>query len=95
MEEQIDIQVKYDGYIQRQMKQVKDFKKLEARKLPQDFDYGVVGSLRMEAIQKLNQFQPISIGQASRLSGVSPADITVLVVYMEQYYRKDQQNESN
>ena len=89
VQEQIDIQVKYDGYIQRQMKQVQDFKKMEARKLPQNFDYSVVGSLRMEAIQKLNQMQPISIGHASRLSGVSPADITVLVVYMEQYYRKE------
>lgn len=90
VQEQIDIQVKYDGYIQRQMKQVQDFKKMEARRLPQNFDYSVVGSLRIEAVQKLNKFQPISIGHASRLSGVSPADITVLVVYMEQYYRKDQ-----
>lgn len=95
VQEQIDIQVKYDGYIQRQMKQVRDFKKMEARKLPQNFDYSMVGSLRTEAIQKLNSHQPISIGHASRLSGVSPADITVLLVYMEQYYRKEKNNESN
>ena len=87
--EQINIQVKYDGYIQRQMKQVKEFKKMEKRKLPLEFDYSVVGSLRKEAVQKLNLIQPISIGHASRISGVSPADITVLLIYMEQNYRKE------
>lgn len=87
--EQINIQVKYDGYIQRQMKQVKEFKKMEKRKLPLNFDYSLVGSLRKEAVQKLNLIQPISIGHASRISGVSPADITVLLIYMEQNYRKE------
>ena len=87
--EQINIQVKYEGYIQRQMKQVKEFKKMEKRKLPLNFDYSVVGSLRKEAVQKLNLIQPISIGHASRISGVSPADITVLLIHMEQNYRKE------
>ena len=85
--EQVNILVKYDGYISRQMKQVEDFKKLENKKLPENFDYSVVPSLRKEAIQKLNLLQPISIGQASRISGVSPADISVILVYMEQLYR--------
>ena len=87
--EQINIQVKYDGYIQRQMKQVAEFRKMEKRKLPLNFDYSVVGSLRKEAVQKLNAIQPISIGHASRISGVSPADITVLLIHMEQHYRKE------
>ena len=80
--EQVNIHVKYDGYIKRQMKQVKEFKRLENKKLPQDFDYSQVKSLRIEAVQKLNLYQPINIGQASRISGVSPADISVLLVYM-------------
>ena len=82
MIEQVNIHVKYDGYIKRQMKQVKEFKRLENKKLPQDFDYSQVKSLRIEAVQKLNLYQPINIGQASRISGVSPADISVLLVYM-------------
>ncbi len=86
--EQVNILVKYDGYISRQMKQVSDFKKLENKRLPDNFDYSIVPSLRNEAVQKLNQLQPISIGQASRISGVSPADISVILVYMEQAYRK-------
>ncbi|MCI9532636.1 MAG: tRNA uridine-5-carboxymethylaminomethyl(34) synthesis enzyme MnmG [Lachnospiraceae bacterium] len=86
--EQVNIHVKYDGYIQRQLKQVKEFKRLEHRKLPQDFDYGKVKSLRIEAAQKLNLYKPLNIGQASRISGVSPADISVLLVYMEQAGRK-------
>lgn len=83
--EQVNIHVKYDGYIKRQLKQVKEFKRLEHKKLPQDFDYGQVKSLRTEAVQKLNLYQPINIGQASRIAGVSPADISVLLVYMDQY----------
>ena len=79
--EQVNIRIKYDGYIRRQLKQVEHFKKAEKKKLPQDFDYSVIQSLRIEAIQKLNQLQPASIGQASRISGVSPADISVLLVY--------------
>ena len=81
--EQIDINIKYDGYIKRQMKQVEQFKKLEQKKLPEDIDYEDVGSLRIEARQKLEAYRPVSIGQASRISGVSPADISVLLVYLE------------
>ena len=88
--EQIDINIKYEGYIKRQLKQVEQFKKLETRKIPADIDYDAVPSLRIEAVQKLKQFRPLSIGQASRISGVSPADISVLLVYMEQmHYRKE------
>ena len=82
--EQININIKYDGYIKRQLHQVEQFKKLENRKLSPDFDYNVVSGLRREATQKLNQYKPLSIGQASRISGVSPADISVLLVYMKQ-----------
>ena len=85
--EQIDISIKYEGYIKRQLKQVEQFKKLEAKKIPEDLDYEKVGSLRIEARQKLEAYRPISIGQASRISGVSPADISVLLVYLEQYRR--------
>ena len=81
--EQINIRIKYDGYIRRQMKQVEQFKKLEQKKLPEDIDYEDVGSLRIEARQKLEAYRPVSIGQASRISGVSPADISVLLVYLE------------
>lgn len=84
--EQVNISIKYDGYIKRQMKQVKEFKKLENKKLPEHFDYDQVNSLRIEAKQKLNLYQPVSVGQASRISGVSPADISVLLVYLEQMY---------
>jgi tRNA uridine 5-carboxymethylaminomethyl modification enzyme len=86
--EQVDINIKYDGYIKRQLKQVEQFKKLEAKKIPENLDYEKVGSLRIEARQKLEQYRPISIGQASRISGVSPADISVLLVYLEQYSKK-------
>ncbi|NBH35136.1 tRNA uridine-5-carboxymethylaminomethyl(34) synthesis enzyme MnmG [Clostridiaceae bacterium] len=82
--EQVNIHIKYEGYLKRQQQQVAQFKKLENRKLDVGFDYSVVGSLRREAIQKLNLYKPVSIGQASRISGVSPADISVLLVYLEQ-----------
>ena len=82
MREQVNIEIKYEGYIRRQKQQVAQFKKLEGKKLPENFDYGQVKSLRMEAVQKLNQIQPATVGQASRISGVSPADISVLLVYM-------------
>ena len=82
--EQVNINIKYDGYIKRQLHQVEQFKKLENRRLSPDFDYSVVAGLRKEATQKLNQYKPLSIGQASRISGVSPADISVLLVYMKQ-----------
>ena len=84
--EQVNINIKYDGYIKRQMKQVESFEKLENKKLEKNFDYDAVSGLRIEAKQKLNLYQPVSIGQASRISGVSPADISVLLVYLEQYY---------
>lgn len=83
--EQININIKYEGYIKRQLKQVESFKKLEGKKLDPEFDYSVVSGLRREAIQKLNLYKPLSIGQASRISGVSPADISVLLVFLEQY----------
>ncbi len=81
--EQVNINIKYDGYIKRQKQQVEQFKKLEKRKLDADFDYNKIKGLRIEAIQKLNRYKPASIGQASRISGVSPADISVLLVYFE------------
>lgn len=83
VQEQVNIEIKYEGYIKRQMQQVAQFKKLEGRKLPENFDYSQVNSLRKEAVQKLNKIQPSTIGQASRISGVSPADISVLMVYLE------------
>ena len=87
VKEQVEINLKYEGYIKRQMKQVEQFKKLEAKKIPEDLDYEKVGGLRIEARQKLEEYRPVSIGQASRISGVSPADISVLLVYLEQYRR--------
>ena len=83
VQEQVNIAIKYEGYIKRQMQQVAQFKKLEGKKLPENFDYAQVNSLRKEAVQKLNKIQPSTIGQASRISGVSPADISVLMVYLE------------
>ena len=83
VQEQVNIEIKYEGYIKRQMQQVAQFKKLEGRKLPENFDYAQVNSLRKEAVQKLNKIQPSTIGQASRISGVSPADISVLMVFLE------------
>lgn len=80
--QQVEISIKYDGYIKRQLQQVEQFKKLEKKKLSLDFDYSQVPNLRKEAIQKLNEYQPASIGQASRISGVSPADVSVLLVYL-------------
>lgn len=82
--EQVNINIKYEGYLRRQQQQVAQFKKLESKKLSADFDYSTVKSLRREAVQKLNLYKPVSIGQASRISGVSPADISVLLVHLEQ-----------
>lgn len=82
--EQVNIQIKYEGYITRQLKQVEQYKKLEGKKLKPDFDYSEVKGMRKEAIQKMNLYKPLSVGQASRISGVSPADISVLLVYLEQ-----------
>ena len=91
--EQVNIEIKYEGYIKRQMQQVIQFKKTEGRHLPENFDYSQVKSLRLEAIQKLNKIQPATIGQASRISGVSPADISVLLVYFarEKKERREEQ----
>ena len=80
---QVDISLKYDGYIQRQKRQVEQFKKMEEKKIPENINYDEIQSLRIEAKQKLNLYRPINIGQASRISGVSPADISVLLVYLE------------
>ncbi|MGI5969938.1 MAG: tRNA uridine-5-carboxymethylaminomethyl(34) synthesis enzyme MnmG [Lachnospiraceae bacterium] len=81
--EQVENMIKYEGYIARQIKQVEQYKKMEGKLIPEDIDYNNVGNLRLEAIQKLNQVRPSSIGQASRISGVSPADISVLLVYVK------------
>ena len=88
--EQVDINIKYEGYIRRQKQQVAQFKKLENKKLDVNFDYSQVKSLRREAVQKLNLYKPMSIGQASRISGVSPADISVLLVHLEQMRYRNQ-----
>ena len=85
--EQVNICIKYAGYITRQMRQVEQFKKLERKKIPEDIDYDKVNSLRIEAIQKLKEHRPASIGQASRISGVSPADISVLLIYLGGVYK--------
>ena len=83
MIEQINIYLKYEGYIRRQEKQVAQFKKMENRRLPQNVDYEQISGLRLEARSKLNLYQPVSIGQASRIAGVSPADISVLLIWLE------------
>lgn len=85
--EQVNINIKYDGYIKRQIKQVEQFKKIENKKIPEDIDYDDVNSLRLEARAKLKTLKPLSVGQASRISGVSPADISVLLIYLEQVYK--------
>ena len=85
MREQVEISLKYDGYIKRQKAQIEQFKKMENKKIPECIDYDEVPSLRIEARQKLTKYRPVNVGQASRISGVSPADISVLLVYMEQY----------
>lgn len=85
---QVEIEIKYEGYIVRQKRQVEQYKKMEKKKIPQDLNYDDVPSLRLEARQKLKQFKPISVGQASRISGVSPADISVLLIYLENYNKR-------
>ena len=82
--EQVEISIKYEGYINRQMSQAEQFSKLENKKLPVDLDYKSIEGLRLEAIQKLDSIRPLSLGQASRISGVSPADIAVLMIYLKQ-----------
>lgn len=92
--EQVEIELKYEGYITRQLRQVQQFCKMEKKRIPQDLDYKDVKSLRLEARQKLIAYRPVSVGQASRISGVSPADISVLLVYLEQYNRKRETDNS-
>ena len=86
--EQVNVTAKYEGYINAQLEQVGQFKKFEKKLLPEDIDYADVKGLRTEAIQKLAKIKPVSIGQASRISGVSPADISVLLIYLEHQYGK-------
>ncbi|MBC3797759.1 tRNA uridine-5-carboxymethylaminomethyl(34) synthesis enzyme MnmG [Acetobacterium tundrae] len=86
--EQVEVQIKYEGYIKKQLAQVEQFKKLENKRIPKDFNFGETGGLRIEAIEKLQEIKPTSIGQASRISGVSPADISVLLIALEQRRRK-------
>lgn len=88
VQEQVNIRIKYAGYIDQQLKQVEQFKKLEGRLLPMELDYETIQGLRLEARQKLNLVRPENLGQASRITGVSPADISVLLIYMEQMKRK-------
>ncbi|CCX59976.1 tRNA uridine 5-carboxymethylaminomethyl modification enzyme MnmG [Blautia hydrogenotrophica CAG:147] len=88
VKEQVNINIKYDGYIRRQKKQVEQFKKLEEKKIPENIDYDEISGLRIEAKQKLKLYRPMSIGQASRIAGVSPADVSVLLVYMPRFYKK-------
>ncbi|KGM98605.1 tRNA uridine 5-carboxymethylaminomethyl modification protein, partial [Clostridium botulinum C/D str. DC5] len=93
VQEQVNIISKYEGYIQKQLEQVDQFKKLENRLIPKEFDYTEVKGLRKEAVQKLDKIKPVSIGQASRISGVSPADISVLLIVLEQYNRNNSNKE--
>ena len=88
VKEQVNINIKYDGYIRRQKKQVEQIKKLEEKKIPENIDYDEISGLRIEAKQKLKLYRPMSIGQASRIAGVSPADVSVLLVYMPRFYKK-------
>ena len=88
VKEETEIEIKYEGYIKLQLQQVENFKKLEKKLLPEDINYEDIKGLRIEARQKLNKIRPTSIGQASRISGVSPADISVLLIFMEQFNRK-------
>jgi tRNA uridine 5-carboxymethylaminomethyl modification enzyme len=83
----MEVQIKYEGYIDKQNRQIEKFKKLENKKLPDDIDYNEIEGLRLEARQKLSQFRPLSVGQASRISGVSPADINVLLIHLEKLRR--------
>ena len=85
--EQVEITIRYEGYINRQERQVEQFKKIEKKVIPADIDYNDVSSLRLEARQKLERFRPVNIGQASRIGGVNPADISVLIIYLDSVYR--------
>ena len=86
--EQVEIDIKYEGYIKRQQAQVDEMRRLEVKKIPQDIDYAALGGLRLEAVEKLSKIRPENVGQASRISGVSPADISVLLIHLERENRK-------
>lgn len=88
MFEQVEIDIKYEGYIKRQQAQVDEMRRLEVKKIPQDIDYAALGGLRLEAVEKLSKIRPENVGQASRISGVSPADISVLLIHLERENRK-------
>ncbi|MBQ7039010.1 MAG: tRNA uridine-5-carboxymethylaminomethyl(34) synthesis enzyme MnmG, partial [Clostridia bacterium] len=90
--EQVEIQIKYDGYIKRQLQQIEAFKKMENKKMPEDICYSEIHGLRLEARQKLEKIRPENLGQASRISGVSPADVAVLVIFLEQYRRNKKES---
>lgn len=85
---EVEINIKYEGYIRRQQSQIEQFKRLEGKRIPEEIDYNDISSLRLEARQKLTKIRPTNVGQASRISGVSPADISVLLVYLERRNRK-------
>ena len=87
MTEQVEIQIRYAGYIEKQIAQVEKYKKLESKKIPEDIRYEEIGNLRTEAVQKLSRIRPTSVGQASRISGVSPADVSVLIIWLEKTRR--------
>ncbi len=89
VQEQVEIEIKYEGYMERQLRQVEAFKKMEKKLIPLDLNYDAVGSLRLEARQKLKEFRPTSVGQASRISGVSPADVSVLLIYLEHFNKEN------
>ena len=93
--EQVEIEIKYEGYIVRQMRQVEQYRKMEKKNIPENLDYDQVPSLRLEARQKLKLFKPVSVGQASRISGVSPADVSVLLVYLEHYQKQLKKEDNN
>ncbi|RAK05437.1 tRNA uridine 5-carboxymethylaminomethyl modification enzyme [Halanaerobium saccharolyticum] len=94
VQEQVEVQVKYKGYIERQESQVEQFRKMEEKIIPEELDYNQLENLRLEAREKLNKIRPLSIGQASRISGVSPADISALMIYLEQYNRKQKDDQN-
>ena len=93
--EQVEVQIKYEGYIKKQLQQVEQFKKLEHKLIPPELDYAKIGGLRIEAAEKLQEIKPLSIGQASRISGVSPADISVLLIALEQRRRSSDKDGSD
>ena len=88
--EQVEITVKYEGYIQRQQRQVAEFEKLERRKLPPDMDYDHIQGLRLEAREKLSALRPLNVGQAGRVSGVSPADVAALLIWLQTHGKEDE-----